>query len=120
MGMIHNQKRSTPIRRNLRKIVPEPEQRLWYFLRNKRLLGYKFRRQQSFGRYVVDFYCAELHLAIEIDGDSHYTTDAESYDRERTKYLNVCGIQVLRYTNTEVMKNINGVVEDIASHLPSP
>lgn len=120
MGILHNQKRSTPVRRNLRKIVPEPEQRLWYFLRNKRLRGYKFRRQQSFGRYVIDFYCAEHHLAIEIDGDSHFTTEGEAYDAERTEYLHTCSIRLIRYTNTEVMKNIDGVVQDIASNLPSP
>ncbi len=120
MGMLHNQKRLTPIRRTLRSNTSKPEQQLWYFIRKKQLRGYRFRRQQSFGRYVVDFYCAELKLAIEIDGDSHYTDDAQQYDAIRTQYLHECGVQVLRFTNTEVMNNTDGVLECIASHLPPP
>lgn len=119
VGVLHNRARSTPVRRNLRRVVPAPEQRLWYFLRNKRL-GHKFKRQYSIGRYVVDFYCAEHHLAIEIDGDSHYTTEAQEYDADRTEYLHACGIRVVRFTNADVMKNIDGVVGTIASMLPSP
>jgi very-short-patch-repair endonuclease len=118
MGILHNQKRSTPVRRNLRKNAPEPERKLWKYLRYKQLKGYRFRRQYSVGRYVVDFYCAELKLAIEIDGDSHYTNDAQQYDAIRTKYLHECDVEVLRFTNTDVMKSIDGVLEVIASHLP--
>ncbi|OGY37326.1 MAG: hypothetical protein A3E36_02620 [Candidatus Andersenbacteria bacterium RIFCSPHIGHO2_12_FULL_45_11b] len=118
MGILHNQKLSTPVRRVLRKNMPEPERRLWYFIRKKQLNGYRFRRQQSFGRYVVDFYSAEAHLAIELDGDSHYTDEAQAYDTERTEYLNNCGINVLRFTNTEIINNIDGVLSDIASNLP--
>ena len=120
VGVLHNRARSTLVRRSLRRIVPEPEQRLWYFLRGKRLSGHKFKRQYSVGRYVVDFYCAEHHLAIEIDGDSHYTKEGEVYDKQRTEYLHACGIRIVRFTNDEVMKNINGVVQSIASMLPSP
>src|SRR3989338_2981268 len=110
MGILHNQKLSTPVRRVLRKNMPEPEKRLWYFIRKKQLSGYRFRRQHSFGRYVVDFYCAETHLAIELDGDSHFTDDAQEYDKQRTEYMSSCGITVLRFTNTEVMGNIHGVL----------
>ncbi len=120
VGVLHNRAQSTPVRRNLRRIVPTPEQRLWYFLRNKRLLGYKFKRQYSIGRYVVDFYCAEHHLAIEIDGDSHYTDEGEAYDIQRNEYLNACNIRVARFTNTDVMGNIDGVMSSIALMLPSP
>ncbi len=101
-------------------MVPEPEQRLWYYLRNKRLNGLKFKRQYSVGRYIVDFYCAELHVAIELDGDSHYTDDAQEYDRIRTEYLNANNIRVLRFTNTEAMQNTKEVLQRITSLKPSP
>ncbi len=120
MGTLHNQKRLTPVRRNLRKILSEPERKLWYFLRDNQLQGYKFRRQYSIGRYVVDFYCHKARLAIEIDGDSHYTSATKKYDDERTAYLNSCNIRVIRFTNVEVMKNVDSVVMSIASQLPSP
>lgn len=120
MGKIHNHKKLTPVRRNLRKVLPEPERKLWYFLRNNQLHGYKFRRQYSIGRYVVDFYCHEARLAIEIDGDSHFTSQAQQYDEDRTAYLEAHNIQVIRFTNAEVMKNAEGVVSVIAAHLPSP
>lgn len=120
MGKVHNQQRSTPSRRTLRQNLSEPEQRLWYHLRDKRLQGSKWRRQQSFGKYVVDFYCAQVRLAVEIDGDSHFTDEAEVYDNKRTAYLNTNGIQVLRYTNHDVMHNIERVLTDIAARLPSP
>lgn len=119
MGKIHNQQHSTARRRVLRQNLSEPEQRLWYHLRDKRLKGSKWRRQQSFGNYVVDFYCADAKLVLEIDGDSHFTDAAESYDTKRTAYLNTQGIHVLRYTNQDVMHNIEGVLADIATQLPS-
>lgn len=120
MGIVRNRKKSTPMRRLLRTAISEPEQKLWYFLRRKQLKGLKFKRQYSVGRYVVDFYCHAGRLAIEVDGDSHYTTQGETYDQERTEYLNACGIQVMRFTNKEVMENIEEVLGAIASMLPSP
>ncbi len=60
------------------------------------------------------------YLAIELDGDSHYTDEAQIYDKERTEYLNTCGIRVVRFTNKDVMRNIMGTTQAIASMLPSP
>ena len=104
-----------PIRRKLRQIPPEPENRLWYYLRSRRLQKTKFRRQYSIGQYVVDFYCPSARLAIEIDGDSHFTDEAEANDKIRTAFLKERGIRVIRFTNSDIMKNIEGVLERIAS-----
>ncbi|HSX25190.1 MAG TPA: endonuclease domain-containing protein [Candidatus Andersenbacteria bacterium] len=115
MGVILFNKPTTLLkRRSLRKTSPEPENRLWYYIRNKNIKNTKFRRQYAIGPYITDFYCVELKLVIEIDGDSHFTDEAQAYDKERTEYFNECEIRVLRFTNTEVMKNINEVLERIS------
>ncbi|OGY36685.1 MAG: hypothetical protein A3E36_03870 [Candidatus Andersenbacteria bacterium RIFCSPHIGHO2_12_FULL_45_11b] len=120
MTHLFNQKSHTKLRKDLRNQISQPEVVLWQRLRRKQLGGYRFRRQFGIGRYVVDFYCPKLRLVIEIDGDSHYTDEAQAYDAERTEYLNNCGIQVLRYTNTEIMKNVDGVVERISEVVSPP
>lgn len=83
----------------------------------------KFRRQVPIGSYIVDFYCAELRLVIEIDGGSHM--DQEKYDAERTFCLESCGYLVIRFTNDDVRINLNQVIESIretitALQIPSP
>lgn len=97
------------MRKVLRNNLTEPELKLWYFLRNKQL-GVKFRRQHSVGRYVVDFYCPERKLVIELDGDSHFSDAAINYDSHRDQFIRAQGMQVLRFTNLEVMENIDGVL----------
>ena len=77
---------------------------------------YKFLRQKPIANFIVDFYCSELHLVIEIDGDTHSETNA--YDLERTKFLNAFGLTVIRYTNDDVLKNIAGVYDDLARRIP--
>ncbi len=81
-------------------------------LRMRHFAAYKFLRQKPIADFIVDFYCAELRLAIEIDGDSH--TESVEYDATRTAALNAHGISVVRYTNDEVMKNLEGVYDDLA------
>ncbi|MHB8843903.1 MAG: endonuclease domain-containing protein [Nitrospirota bacterium] len=105
-------------RRALRKEMPPAEVILWNVLRGKGLSGRKFRRQYSIGPYIVDFYCPQAKLAIEIDGESHFIEGAEMRDRERQKYIQAKGIQVLRFTNTDVYERLEGVVLQIASRLP--
>jgi very-short-patch-repair endonuclease len=114
MGKLYNQKTSKLVRRGLRKKLTEPEQRLWYRLRSRNLNGIKFRRQYSIGRYVVDFFAPDSRIVIEIDGDSHYEDDAIEYDKIRTNYFESCDITVIRFTNKEVMKNLEGVLIIIA------
>jgi len=105
-------------RRRLRNNMSQPEYVLWYYLKNKQLKGYKFRRQVSVGKYVVDFYCPKLKLAIELDGDSHYYPEAKAYDSERSNWIKMFGIKFLRFTNKDVIENKEAVIETIARHLP--
>jgi very-short-patch-repair endonuclease len=100
-------------RRDLRRTQTDAERALWRLLRSRSLEGCKFRRQHGAGRYVLDFYCAEAHLAIEADGAQHYTPDGVADDAVRTADLEALGIRVLRFSNAEVLTNADGVVEVI-------
>jgi primosomal protein N' (replication factor Y) len=95
-----------------RKTPTEAEKKIWReVLRNKQFENYKFRRQKPLDKFIVDFYCPKLMLAIEIDGESH--GEQKDYDANRTKILEQYGIQVVRYANENVMKNIEGVFQDL-------
>lgn len=93
--------------------MPKAEYILWQQLRRKQIEGLTFRRQVSFGKFVVDFYCSKQRLAIEVDGETHLGPVAEAYDAARQKYLERLGIQVLRFWNTDVYQNIEGVVDEV-------
>ena len=97
--------------------MPEAERLLWEKIRMKQL-GVKFRRQYSVGRYILDFYCRELRLAIELDGDSHLINDAPVQDKVRQEYLEACGIRILRFNNSEIYENLEGVLEGIGNQIP--
>src|SRR3989344_6914729 len=99
--------------KKLRQVMTEAEKRMWYRLRAHRLLGFKFKRQKPVGPYVVDFACPALKLVIEIDGGQH--SDEADYDRARNAWLRKHGYTVLRFWNNEVMENLEGVLEAIAS-----
>src|SRR3989344_9383153 len=101
MTKIFNRKTQREKRKILRATMTETEIILWSILKEKDL-GYKFRRQYSVGRYVVDFYCPALKLAIEIDGDYHLTIDMKDYDPQRQKYIETTGIKFLRFTNQAI------------------
>ncbi len=90
---------------------------MWYQCLQR--LPYRFRRQRPFGPYIVDFYCAAHKLIIEIDGDSHAADDAQEYDTQRTAYLQGLGLQVIRFSNLEVMENLDGVYEQVMDILTS-
>jgi len=94
--------------------MPKAEVLLWIQLKGKKMQGYKFRRQYGVGPYVLDFYCPELKLAIEIDGDSHFQAGAEEYDRDRQALIEKLGIRFLRFTNSDVYESLNGVLEKVA------
>ncbi|MES3031883.1 MAG: DUF559 domain-containing protein [Patescibacteria group bacterium] len=118
MTIIYNKSKHLVKRLLLRRNQTPQELILWAQLRRKQL-GYKFKRQYSVGPYVLDFYCPTKKLAIEIDGSQHL--DNKEYDWERTDYLSVLEIKVLRFWNDEINTNIDGVVEKIISELsPSP
>jgi len=91
---------------------------LWQALRARKLRGHKFRRQVWLGPFIADFFCADAGLIVEVDGDSH--TNQVAYDRRRTAWLRQEGFNLVRVTNADVMQNIDGVLERIASLLPSP
>ena len=98
-------------RRHLRKNSTKPEIIIWQKLRNRQIGGFKFRRQYSIGKYIVDFYCSELNLIIEIDGDVHVYKKED--DKTREIFLENRGLKIIRYTNYEVRTNLIGVLEDI-------
>jgi very-short-patch-repair endonuclease len=83
MAQVFNKKPFTELRKDLRRIPPKPEQLIWNRIRNRQLGNCKFRRQVGIGRYVVDFYCPQKKLVIELDGESHYVGDAPMQDKIR-------------------------------------
>lgn len=112
--LTRNAKQLQSNRVHLRANMPAPELVLWQRLRAEQL-GAKFRRQYSIGNAIVDFYAPSVRLAIELDGESHYTdARARARDAERDALLACDDILVLRFTNVEVMRNLNGVCERIA------
>src|ERR1700683_396750 len=108
-------KASSKTAKRLRRNQTNAERILWFRLRDRRLGGWKFRRQFLIDRFVVDFFCADAHLIVELDGGQHAIRSEA--DVERTKILEAMGYLVLRYWNNDVMQNIDGVVEDIAAVL---
>src|SRR5205823_7464611 len=96
--------------RHLRRAATDAERRLWSALRDRRLEGYRFRRQFPIGRFIVDFACTRHRLIVEADGSQH--ADSQS-DRARTAWLETEGWRVLRFWNNDVLTNTNGVVETI-------
>lgn len=104
--------------RELRKNPTEAERRLWQHLRLRQFEGYKFRRQQPLGPYIVDFVCLEKKIVIEVDGGQHSTQ--VQYDNERTVWLAAQGFRVLRFWNNEVLGEIEMVKEVIWKTLTQP
>jgi very-short-patch-repair endonuclease len=99
--------------RQLRRAATFPERLLWGRLRAGRLAGIKFRRQHTIESFVVDFYCHEARLAIELDGDSHAGRGA--YDADRTAQLAKLGVRVVRIANDDVLRDLDAVLELIVS-----
>jgi very-short-patch-repair endonuclease len=96
--------------RELRKKMTHTESLFWNEVSNKRFLEFKFRRQHPIGKFIVDFYCHELKLVIEIDGNIHENIDSKEYDQGRTYELEEFGLQVLRFQNEEVEKEMEKVL----------
>ncbi len=103
--------------KNNRKKETESEKILWNKLLRKKQLGYKFTRQKPIGRFIVDFYCSELSLVIEIDGGSH--DQKKGRDVLRDRFLSCCGIKTLRFTDRQVMGDINRVEDKIKQFVAS-
>jgi len=103
--------------RDLRRMATPAEAALWRALRNRGLFGAKARRQMACGPFILDFAFWTERLAVEIDGDTHATPDRIAYDRRRETWLAAQGWRVLRFTNREVLGNVEGVLEVIAGEL---
>ena len=117
MARIYNRSEEKQKRRQLRRNMPRAEVRLWSKLKERKLGGVKFRRQYSVGRYVLDFYCPEMRLAIELDGDTHFRPGADVRDEERQRLIESYGIRFLRFRNDEVQQNMEGVLGAIEKGL---
>lgn len=113
MPTLFNRQRDKQKRNQLRHALPQTEVILWSRLQGKQLNGFRFRRQHGIGRYVADFYCPAVKLVIEIDGDSHFTDQAEKYDEQRNEYMRMLGLKVIRFTNQDIRKNLSTVLETI-------
>lgn len=101
--------------RTLRKDMTPWERKLWHlFLKTYPI---RFQRQKPLGEFIVDFYCAQAKLIVELDGNGHYTDEQTRYDRRRTDVLESMGFHVVRYTNADVDKNFHGVCEDIDAYV---
>ena len=109
-----------PYRKGLRKNLTPAEASLWILLKNKQVFGLKFRRQTSIENYIVDFYCAELKLIIELDGEPHFTQLQSAKDKNRDLRLKELGYKVLRYENQVVFDHPDFIFDDIRSLLPPP
>lgn len=119
MKVIFNKIEVKSNRSILRKNMPLAEQLIWHKLRNKQLLGYKFRRQYSIHDFIVDFYCPKIKLAIEIDGESHFdSVQSKKIDMNRQKSIESVGIKIIRFTNHDIYNNLDGVLQEIIKNLP--
>ncbi len=104
--------------RQLRENMTDAERKLWAKIRRKQIKEYQFYRQKPIGDYIVDFYCPKAKLVVEIDGSQHLVGETIQYDKIRDDYLSSLGLRVLRFTNTDVLINIKGVIESIDKEIP--
>ncbi|MDB9430567.1 endonuclease domain-containing protein [Microcystis aeruginosa CS-555/01A07] len=102
--------------KELRKNMTLAEKKLWYsYLKN---FKFKVLRQRPIDHFIVDFYCPSLKLVIEIDGDTHFTDEGKAYDKERTARLKSYGLKVIRFTNSQVLRNFEAVCEQLNLSIP--
>jgi very-short-patch-repair endonuclease len=100
--------------KELRKNMTQAEQKLWTYLKAKETFPAKFRRQHPIKRYILDFYCHKARLGIEVDGVYHQEKGQQFYDQDRTSNLNEFGVEIIRFTNDEIMTEIDRVVKEIS------
>jgi very-short-patch-repair endonuclease len=119
MTKVFNKKKLQSRRRILRHNLSKAEAVLWTYIKNKQILGQRFLRQFSIESYIVDFFCPKLHLAIEVDGISHtYISDIKK-DIKRQKKIESYGVSFLRFTNEEILGDLNEVLEEVKSKIIS-
>ncbi len=113
-----DKKTSADRARELRRKATRAETVLWNQLRDRRMQGFKFRRQHRVGPYILDFYCSRARLAIELDGGGHAEPDQAAYDHKRTQEIESRGIFLLRFWNHDVIQRREAVLAEIARALP--
>jgi very-short-patch-repair endonuclease len=111
-----NRKNLKDKRKHNRNNPTQAEAFLWSHLKESKLDGRKFRRQTSIKNFIVDFYCPEEELIVELDGDLHFDKDVKKYDEQRTKKLEELGLNVLRFENQDVLFNLEAVLQEIKSY----
>ena len=114
--LIHNNEVLKERRKELRKNQTKTEEILWFELRHEKL-GFKFKRQHSIGGYILDFYCPQKKLIVELDGEVHNTKEAKEYDEVRDKYFKELGYTTIRFLNREVENDIEKVLDKIKNYL---
>ncbi len=117
MTILYNKSSELANRRELRKNMIWCEKIVWNYLRKRRFSGYKFRRQYSVGKYILDFYSTELRLALEIDGDVHEVPEQKEKDKTKDKVLEGYNIHVLRIKNDEIEGNPDMAFERLESKI---
>ncbi len=110
MPLLHNRVEYNNLRQTLRQNASRAEIALWLKLKQRGCGGYKFRRQHGIGRYIIDLYCPELKLAVEVDGSQHFEPDAREYDRERDAWLEGLRIIVVRFTAYDCCFHLDSVM----------
>jgi very-short-patch-repair endonuclease len=115
---LHNDPVFKTLRQKLRNNPTPAESLLWQRLRSRQFHGLKFRRQQGVGNFVVDFFCYQLLLAMEVDGDTHGSPQARAHDKTRDDFIRSYGITMIRITNDDVLRNIDGVMTYLEQRLP--
>ena len=113
---IYNKTEVKSYRRILRKKSTPAEVFFWQIIRNNKFKGKKFRRLYSVGKYIIDFYCPEEKLGIELDGEYHFYPEQILYDKTRTDYIESFGIKILRFENNEILFNIENVLSEISKN----
>jgi very-short-patch-repair endonuclease len=113
MTVTYNTTQLKPLRKVLRKHQTEAERVVWDLVRNRQILGLKFFRQYSVGNYILDFFCPQARLCIEIDGGQHAEPLKQIVDIERTRYLQEQNVTEVRFWNNEVLKNTEGVYDKL-------
>ena len=120
MTEIFNKNCYKRLRQKLRKEIPRAEIILWNRLRRKQIANLKFHRQYSIGNFIVDFYCPEIKLVVELDGDTHFSDNHQEKDRLRDDKLKRLGLNILRFNNNDVYHNLAGVIDKIYEMIQTP
>ncbi len=102
-----------PLSRDLRSNMTDAERRLWSRIRGKQLNDRQFYRQRIIGNYIADFYCPRAKLVVEVDGSQHYTEEGLEADQRRDDYMRGLGLKVLRFSDLDILRNLDSVVETI-------